>query len=114
MVAKAEDRETEPVQYNQEFGYSRKDVLLIGVGLVALGYAMYYGLQATGMEAGMAGNFTQLIIFVGLCVGWIGSYVFRVANKVALAYSFVCLVAHDAAQTIRPQIAQWNTLAQCR
>jgi hypothetical protein len=30
---------------NKEFGYSRKDVILIGVGLIALGYAMYYGLQ---------------------------------------------------------------------
>lgn len=81
-MASANDRDTEEVQYNQEFGYSRKDVLLIGVGLVAFGYAMYYGLQATGMDAGMAGNWTQLFIFVGLCVGWIGSYVFRVANKV--------------------------------
>ena len=45
-----------PVKYNTEFGYSRKDVILIGVGLIALGYALYYGLQATGMEAGMAGK----------------------------------------------------------
>lgn len=81
-MANANDRDTEQVEYNQEFGYSRKDVLLIGVGLIALGYAMYYGFQATGMDPGMAGNVTQLIIFVGLCVGWIGSYVFRVANKV--------------------------------
>ena len=45
-----------PVKYNTEFGYSRKDVILIGVGLIALGYALYYGLQAAGMEAGMAGK----------------------------------------------------------
>lgn len=45
---------------------------------------MYYGLQATGMDAGMAGNFVQLIIFLGICVGWIGSYLFRVANKVGV------------------------------
>eukprot|EP00892_Ulva_mutabilis_P003426 jgi/Ulvmu1/1455/UM011_0185.1 len=81
VLAKAEEGDTDPVQYNQQFGYSRKDVILIGVGLIAFGYAVYYGLQATGMEAGMAGNFTQLFIFVGLCIGWIGSYVFRVANK---------------------------------
>ncbi len=43
---------------------------------------MYYGLQATGMDAGMAGNYVQLVIFLGICVGWIGSYLFRVANKV--------------------------------
>lgn len=64
------------------FGYTRKDVILIGTGLIGLGYGMYYGLQATGMDAGMAGNFVQLIIFVGICIGWIGSYLFRVANKV--------------------------------
>jgi hypothetical protein len=67
----------------QEFGYSRKDVMLIGGGLIALGYAMYYGLQATGMEPGMAGNWVQLIIFLGICVGWISSYLFRVATKVS-------------------------------
>lgn len=49
---------------NTEFGYSRKDILLIGAGLIALGYAMYYGLQAAGMEAGMAGNWVQLTIFL--------------------------------------------------
>lgn len=66
------------------FGYTRKDVILIGTGLIGLGYAMYYGLQATGMDAGMAGNFVQLIIFLGICIGWIGSYLFRVANKVCV------------------------------
>jgi Protein of unknown function (DUF3007) len=75
------------MQYNKEFGYSRKDVILIGVGLIALGYAVYYGLQATGVEANMAGNITQLLIFIGLCVGWVGTYVFRVANKVIFARS---------------------------
>jgi hypothetical protein len=42
---------------------------------------MYYGLQATGMDAGMAGNWVQLVIFLGICVAWIGSYLYRVANK---------------------------------
>lgn len=42
---------------------------------------MYYGLQAAGMDAGMAGNWVQLIIFLGICVGWVGSYLWRVANK---------------------------------
>jgi hypothetical protein len=69
-------------QRNTEFGYSRKDIILIGVGLTALGYILYYGLQAGGMEPGYAGNWVQLIIFLGICVGWIGSYLFRVANKV--------------------------------
>ena len=68
-------------QYNTEFGYSRKDIILIGVGLIALGYALYYGLQAGGMDPGMAGNYVQLVIFLGICVGWIGSYLYRVSTK---------------------------------
>lgn len=76
--------EEKPVTYNKEFGYSRKDVLLIGVALVVGGYALYYGMQFAGVDALMAGNFTQLIIFLGLSFGWVGSYVFRVANKVRL------------------------------
>jgi hypothetical protein len=77
-----ESEKAQSVKYNKEFGYSRKDVILIGVGLTAIGFILYYGLQAGGVDPLMAGNITQLIIFIGLCVGWIGSYVFRVANKV--------------------------------
>ena len=69
-------------QKNTEFGYSRKDILLIGGGIFALGYGSYYGLQAAGVEPGMAGNFVQFGIFVFFCVGWIASYLFRVLNKV--------------------------------
>ena len=29
----------------------------------------------------MAGNWVQLLIFVGICIGWVGSYLYRVANK---------------------------------
>ena len=43
---------------------------------------MYYGLQAAGVSPGYAGNYVQLFVVLGLCVGWIGSYIFRVANKV--------------------------------
>jgi hypothetical protein len=83
VAALAEKGQDEPaVNYNKEFGYSRKDVVLIGVGLVAVGYALYYGFQSAGVDPFMAGNFTQLIIIVGLCVLWVGSYVFRVMNKV--------------------------------
>jgi len=55
--------EASGVVYNKEFGYSRKDVILIGVGLIAFGYALYYGLQANGMEAGYAGNVPVLHLF---------------------------------------------------
>lgn len=34
------------------------------------------------MEPGIAGNWAQFIIFVGLCFGWVGSYLYRVATKV--------------------------------
>ena len=33
------------------------------------------------MDANMAGNYVQLAIIVGMSVGWVGSYLFRVANK---------------------------------
>ncbi|PNH07655.1 hypothetical protein TSOC_005843 [Tetrabaena socialis] len=79
VVARAS--EEKEVNYNKQFGYSRKDIILIGVGLIALGYALYYGLQATGMEPGFAGNWVQLIIFMGICVFWVSTYVFRVATK---------------------------------
>lgn len=42
---------------------------------------MYYGLQAIGISPGIAGNYVQLFVVLGLCIGWIGSYIFRVANK---------------------------------
>jgi hypothetical protein len=70
------------VVYNKEFGYSRKDVLIIIVGLIGLGVVMYEGLQAAGMDAGMAGNVVQATIFLGICVGWVSTYLWRVANKV--------------------------------
>ena len=49
-----------PPQKNTQFGYSRKDVIIIGVGLIGGGYVLYYGLQATGMEPGIAGNWVQV------------------------------------------------------
>ena len=66
---------------NTEFGYSRKDIIIIGGGLIGVGYASYYGLQAAGVEPGMAGNFVQAGIFLGICIGWVGSYLYRVATK---------------------------------
>jgi len=141
-----------------EFGYSRKDIILLGVGLIGLGYAMYYGLQvrlwrggvaavrrslggsclalwcmhatdpgpallpsavasahgarewfryaqdrtgnrasaslshadqrtrrplqAFGVDPLFAGNVVQLTIVLGISLGYISTYVFRVANKV--------------------------------
>ena len=53
---------------------------------MGLGLGSYYGLQAFGMEPGMAGNFVQFGIFVFFCVGYISSYLFRVLNKVSQLY----------------------------
>eukprot|EP00775_Hariotina_reticulata_P008579 gene8579-8761_t len=33
------------------------------------------------MSPGMAGNWVQLVIFLGICVGWVSTYLWRVANK---------------------------------
>lgn len=37
--------------------------------------------QAAGVEPGQAGNAVQLIVFFGICIGYISTYIFRVANK---------------------------------
>lgn len=93
QVVRAEPEGEKRPPRNTEFGYSRKDVILIGAGMLGLGYAIYYGLQYfLQIEPLMAGNFTQLIIFVGLCFGWVGSYISRVANKVCTA----CALAMSA------------------
>ena len=67
--------------FQPAFGYTRKDVLLIGGGIFAAGYAAYYGLQAAGLDAGAAGNYVQLTVFVALTFGWVGSYLWRVGTK---------------------------------
>lgn len=37
--------------------------------------------QFVGVDPLQAGNAVQLIIVLGLTIGWISSYMFRVANK---------------------------------
>ncbi|XP_010551134.1 PREDICTED: uncharacterized protein LOC104821829 [Tarenaya hassleriana] len=63
------------------FGYSRKDVLLIGVGVTAIGVGLKSGLEYAGVDPLKAGNAVQLIMVLGLTVGWISTYIFRVSNK---------------------------------
>ena len=65
-----------------QFGYTRKDVILLGGGILGFGYALYYGLQAAGYDALVAGNIVQIFVFLGIGVGYISTYIFRVANKV--------------------------------
>lgn len=82
FCCQAQQKDENGVTYNNQFGYSRKDIILIGAGLIGMGFFLNWLLQSVfQMDAIMAGNYAQLIIFVGLCVGWIGSYLFRVATK---------------------------------
>lgn len=57
----------------------RLDILMIGLALLAIGAAGYWGLQALGLEAVDAGIWTQAGL-VGLLVVWLLSYVFRAAT----------------------------------
>ncbi|CAN4124306.1 unnamed protein product [Withania somnifera] len=63
------------------FGYTRKDVLLIGLGVTLLGYGLKSGLEFLGFDPLQAGNVVQLVLVLGLTVGWISTYIFRVSNK---------------------------------
>ncbi|GLT73482.1 hypothetical protein SLA2020_453390, partial [Shorea laevis] len=63
------------------FGYTRKDVLLIGVGVTVLGVGLKSGLEFAGVDPLQAGNVVQLVLVLGLTVGWISTYIFRVSNK---------------------------------
>jgi len=39
---------------------------------------LQYGLGLDGLQAG---NITELVVVVGLCLGWISTYLWRVGNK---------------------------------
>ncbi|KAK3036986.1 hypothetical protein RJ639_029975 [Escallonia herrerae] len=63
------------------FGYSRKDVMLIGVGVPIAGIGLKSGLEFYGVDPLQAGNVVQLVLVLGLTIGWISTYIFRVSNK---------------------------------
>ncbi|KAI4347276.1 hypothetical protein L6164_008099 [Bauhinia variegata] len=63
------------------FGYTRKDVLLIGVGVTVLGFGLKSGLEYVGFDPLQSGNVVQLVMVLGLTIGWISTYLFRVSNK---------------------------------
>ncbi|XP_057537669.1 uncharacterized protein LOC130815271 [Amaranthus tricolor] len=76
-----EPLEDSSTQDKVPFGYTRKDVLLIGVGVTVFGVALKSGLEFAGVDPLQAGNVVQLLVVLGMTVGWIFSYMFRVANK---------------------------------
>ncbi|MFS8014351.1 hypothetical protein Hanom_Chr15g01343531 [Helianthus anomalus] len=63
------------------FGYSRKDVILIGVGVTVIGIGLKSGLEYLGVDPLQARNVVQLVLVLGLTIGWILTYLFRVSNK---------------------------------
>ncbi|XP_047315177.1 uncharacterized protein LOC124919083 [Impatiens glandulifera] len=77
----SDSKEDSPSTGKTPFGYSRKDVLLIGVGVTLLGIGLKSGLEYFGVDPLQAGNVVQLILVLGLTIGWISTYIFRVSNK---------------------------------
>jgi Protein of unknown function (DUF3007) len=58
----------------------RIDVILIGIGVFAIGGAGYLGLKWAGLDNIDAGIWSQLLL-VGIILAWLSSYVLRVATK---------------------------------
>lgn len=58
----------------------RIDVLLIGIGVFAVGGGAYVLLKVLGLEAADAGIWSQVILVLGL-LGWLASYVFRAVTQ---------------------------------
>uniref|UniRef100_A0A1D1XYT1 Cytochrome oxidase assembly protein 3, mitochondrial n=1 Tax=Anthurium amnicola TaxID=1678845 RepID=A0A1D1XYT1_9ARAE len=79
--ASPEEPSSSSEQSKTPFGYTRKDVLLIGLGVTVIGVGLKSGLEFLGVDPLLAGNVVQLVIVLGLTVGWIFTYIFRVANK---------------------------------
>ncbi|KAL5189239.1 hypothetical protein HKD37_05G014493 [Glycine soja] len=75
------DETSKETDVKTPFGYTRKDVLLIGLGVTLLGIGLKSGLEFVGVDSLQAGNVVQLVLVLGLTVGWISTYIFRVSNK---------------------------------
>ncbi|XP_073147652.1 uncharacterized protein [Henckelia pumila] len=75
------DKSESSDQNKTPFGYTRKDVLLIGLGVTIAGVGLKSGLELVGVDPLQAGNVVQLVLVLGLTVGWISTYIFRVSNK---------------------------------
>ena len=74
------------MQYGKQLGYTRKDITLFGMGVLAVGLGAYFGLQAIGGPAIRAASCVQIILVLGLCIAWVAyATVFPVANKVSVS-----------------------------
>jgi len=55
-------------------------ITLEGILLIASRYH-HVILQFVGVDPLQAGNVVQLVVVLGMTIGWISTYMFRVANK---------------------------------
>lgn len=58
----------------------RIDIIVIGIGIFAVGGVAYLVLQASGLDGQGAGIWSQVLLVGGL-VGWLLTYLFRVSTK---------------------------------
>lgn len=58
----------------------RIDVIGIGIGIFLAGGILYFLLEKTGLDSASAGIWSQAILVGGL-VGWLLTYLFRVATS---------------------------------
>lgn len=58
----------------------RIDVIGIGVGVFLIGGSIYLGLRIAGLDTLSAGVWSQ-VLFIGGLVGWVVTYLTRVASK---------------------------------
>ena len=56
----------------------RIDAILIAFGVFLAGGAVYFVLQFLGLSAQTAGIWSQVILVVGVVIGWLSTYIFRV------------------------------------
>ncbi|KAL0291619.1 UNVERIFIED_CONTAM: hypothetical protein Scaly_2629000 [Sesamum calycinum] len=63
------------------FWIHKEGCLLIGLGVTVAGIGLESGLEYLGVDPLQAGNVVQLVLVLGLTVGWISTYIFRVSNK---------------------------------
>ena len=59
----------------------RIDAILIAFGVFVAGGSLYFILQLFGLSAQTAGIWSQVVLVLGVIVGWLSTYIFRVFNN---------------------------------